>query len=127
MLKRHSINFESGKLDTDFRRRYFFLPSITDRNEEINKYMGSVNIHPIDISKKELGEKIDPSKLDYFNPEKAKITESVLNVLKKMVKLLNTNIIKNAELLNKLPAETDVEWVAKSKKRLPDNKFKITY
>ena len=29
---------ESCEADTEFSNIYFFLPSITDRNEEINKY-----------------------------------------------------------------------------------------
>ena len=49
-FNRHRIQCESGALNTNFSRIYYFLPSITDRVEEINKHMGSVNLLPIDIS-----------------------------------------------------------------------------
>ena len=42
--------FDSEDFESDeFSYIYFFLSSICDRNEEINKYLGSVNVHPIDI------------------------------------------------------------------------------
>ena len=51
MFNRHRIQYESGALNKDFSKVYFFLPSITDRIEKINKHMGgSVNLVPIDIS-----------------------------------------------------------------------------
>ena len=31
MLNRHRIQFESGALNTEFSKMYFFLPSITDQ------------------------------------------------------------------------------------------------
>ena len=42
MFYRHRIQFESI-LNTDSSNIYFFLHSTTDRVEDINKYMGSVN------------------------------------------------------------------------------------
>ena len=114
MFKRHRDMFESGELDAKFSHQYVFLPSICDRNEEINKYLGSVNIHPIDISEKQFCENFDPSKLDYNNSEKPKMTESVVNMLKETVQLSNTNIVKSEDaLLNKMPPKTEVEWVGK--------------
>ena len=50
MFNRHRIQYESGALNKDFSKVYFFLPSIMDRIEKINKHMGSVNLAPIDIS-----------------------------------------------------------------------------
>ena len=88
----------------------FFFRSICGCNEEINKYLGSVNIHPSDISVKEFCENFDLSKLDYNNSENPKMTESVVNMLKKIVQHSNTNIVKNADaLLKKMPPETEVE------------------
>ena len=58
-----------------FHEYITFLPSITDRVEEINRHMGSVNLLPIDISEETLevdGMPLDPSKLDYNNPDKDK-------------------------------------------------------
>ena len=39
-FNRHKIQYESGALQTKFSQIYYFLPSITDRVEEINRHMG---------------------------------------------------------------------------------------
>ena len=74
----HRIQYESGALNTEFLNIYFFFPSITDRIEEINRYMGSVNLIPIDIQEENFeveGGKFDLSKLDFDNPGKHKTRE----------------------------------------------------
>lgn len=77
VFSRHRIQCESSTLNTKFSEVFFFLLSITDRIEEINRYVGSVNLLQIGITKETFGvdEKIvfDPSKLDYSNPDKEKI------------------------------------------------------
>ena len=124
MFSRHRVMFESGKLNTEFSKLYFFLSSITDQTEEINKYMGSVNIHLIDIAEKEFGENFNHQNWIFFNEEKAILK----NILKKIIQISNTNIVKNAEgSLNKMPTEIDIEWIGKSKIRLPENQFKVSY
>lgn len=73
IFNRYRIQFEAGALsETEFSNVFFFLPSTTDRVEEINKYMNSVNLAPIDIEISAFGETFDPSKLDYANDEKKK-------------------------------------------------------
>ena len=56
-------------LQTDFSETFYFLPFITDRVEDINRQMGSVNLYPIDVPYDtfEVDDqvKFDPSKLDY--------------------------------------------------------------
>ena len=44
MFNRHRIQYESGTLNMDFSKIYFFLLSITDRIEKINRHMGSINL-----------------------------------------------------------------------------------
>ena len=56
MFSRHRLMFESGELDTEFPRLYFFLPSIHDRSEEINQHKKCVNIHPFDQDEKDFAE-----------------------------------------------------------------------
>ena len=114
MFNRHRIQYESGPLNRDFSKVYFFLPSITDRIEKINKHMGSVNLIPIDILedtfKVEGGIEFDPYKLDCENPKKDAIKDSILKVLKKMVDLSNSNLLKNAGgLLATKPMDQDVQ------------------
>ena len=44
-----------------------------------------------------------------------------------MVQISNTNIVKNADgLISKKPSDIDVEWIGRTKKRVPENKFKVT-
>ena len=113
MFNRHRIQYESGALNTDFSKVYFFLLSITDRIEKINKHMGSVNLVPIDISEDtfevEDSVEFDLYKLDYENSEKGAIKDSVLKVLKKMVDLSNSNLLINADgFLTTKPMDHDV-------------------
>ena len=73
IFSRHKIQFEAAALsETEFSNVFFFLPSTTDRIEKISRYMNSVSLVPIDIEVSEFGEKFDPSKLDYANPEREK-------------------------------------------------------
>ena len=86
MFNRHRIQFESGALNTDSSNIYFFLPSTTNKVEDINKYMGSVNLVPIEIKEGNFefeGGKFHLSKLDFDNPKKHKIREAVLKILRK--------------------------------------------
>ena len=56
------------------------MPSITERIEDINRYMSSARLLPIDIPEDTFefdGVQFDPSKLDYDNPDKEKMTQAV--------------------------------------------------
>ena len=79
--------------------------------------MGSVNLNPIDIPEDSFeveGGKFDPSELDFYNSEKEKMREAVLKVLKKVVDLLNANVIKNSNgLLVTRPVNPNIQWVGK--------------
>ena len=50
LFNRHRTQYELGALNTKFSGLYLFLPSITDRVEDINRHRGSVNLLPVDIS-----------------------------------------------------------------------------
>ena len=78
----------------------------TDRSEEINRYLGSVNLSSIDIPETtfERKEKVsfDPSKLDFSCQEKEIMTAAVVIMLKKILDMSSVNLIKNADgLLSK--------------------------
>ena len=108
IFNRNKIQYESGAFsETDFSV-FFFLPCTTDRVEEIKKYMGSVNLSPINIEISEFGDIFDPSKLDYANPEKESTREAVLKVLKKVVDLSNQSLQQNTGgLLAKITQNND--------------------
>ena len=76
----------------------------------------------------EAGIPFNPSKLNYENPDNEKMRQPVLKVLKKVVDLSNANIIKNADrLLSKGSVENDIEWVEETSKRVPENRYKLSY
>ena len=97
--------------------------------------MGSVHLPPNAICEKsfEVEENIsfNPSKLEC--PEKEKIAEAVIKMLKKMINVSNANLVKNADGLlskkkkKKKKVNDDVEWISKEKKHLPDNRYKMSY
>ena len=132
MFNRHRKQYELGTLNTDFSKVYFFFPSITDRIAKINRHIGSVNLVPIDIAedsfKIEDGVVFDPYKLDYENSGKDAIKDSIFKVLKKMVDLSNSNLLKNADgLLTTKPMDQDVLWVGETSKRVLENQFALSY
>ena len=131
IFNRHRIQYESSALDTESSKTYFFLPSTTDRIEEINRYMSSVNLIPTDIPQNEFevgGGNFDPSKLDFDNPDRQKTREAVLRVLKKVVDLSNSILQKNADgLLASKPHNKDILWVGYGGKRVPENVFALSY
>ena len=65
----------------------FFLPSTTDRSENINRYLRSVNLLPTDIAKSSFETEdaisFDPAQLNTLYPEKNVMTETVVKMLKK--------------------------------------------
>ena len=82
------------------------MPSTTDRSEEINRYLCSINFSPIDIPETAFETKenvsFDPSKLNFSCQEKEIMTAAVVKMLKKISDMSNVNLIKNADgLLSK--------------------------
>ena len=125
-FNRHESMIESGEVQGDFSNIYFFLPAITNRSEDINHYLNNVSISPIDITQSQLndraGTKFDPSKLDMFGLQK------VVKCLKHMNDVPNSNILRNADgLLSRTEVEVPVDWIGENKKRVPSQKFKVSY
>ena len=81
-FNRYKINYESNTLPANRSNVYFFLPFITDRVEKINRYLGSVNLSPIDIDEKSFGIEesvaFDPSKFDVHCSQKKAVTEAIV-------------------------------------------------
>ena len=98
IFNRHRIQFESAAFSGSvFSKVFFFLLSTTDRVGDTNQYLGSVNLSAIDIGISDFGPNFDPYKLDYNNPERENVRESVLNVLRKVVDLINQNLRRDAD------------------------------
>ena len=94
---------EVGKssLQTTYSHIYFFLHSTT--KQKINRYMGSVNLSPINILENSFETEndiaFDPSKLDLCCQEKEMMSTAIVKMLKKIQHLSNNNLIKNADSL----------------------------
>ena len=131
-FNRRRVQYESGAFQGNtFSSVFFFLPSTTERIEDINRHMGSVNLSPIDILEKNFDAEdvsFDQSKLDFECEEKQKISRTVVKMLKQVIDISNANLVKNSDgLLSKKNVDFDVEWIGKDRKRLPDNRYKMSY
>ena len=83
--------------------------------------MGSINLTPIDIPENtfevEDNVQFDPSKLYYECKKKEKITKGVVKILKKIIVISNSNLIKNADsLFSTRNVDEEVEWIGMDKK-----------
>ena len=120
-LVEHSLTTISFNLNLAvYRLRIpiFFISSTTNRSEEINRYLGSVNLSLIDIPVNTFETKenvsFNPSKLDFACPEKEVMSRAVVKMLKKIVDMSNANLLKNADgLLSKKSVDVSVEWIGK--------------
>ena len=95
--------------------------------EEINQYLGSVNLSAVDIDISDFGENFNPSKLGYANPEREELRKSVLNVLKKVADLSNQNIRQNADGFLATQPHDNQSLLWPDGKRIQDDKFALSY
>ena len=107
---------ESGKAEVECSNIYFFLPSITDRSEDINKYLNNVSIFPVHITQSQLnawaGTDFDPSKPDLFGIEKNTMADAVVKFLKHINEISNSNLVRNADgFLSRRKVEVQIEWL----------------
>ena len=128
ILNRHRIRYEPGAFsETDFSNVFFFLPSTTDRIEDINRYLGSVNLNSIYTEFSEFGLNFELSRLDYAGPQKKYTRKSVLKVLKKIVDLSNQNVKRNADGLLAKQVHNNDSLLWPSGKLVPSDKFALSY
>ena len=128
----HRTMIESGEVESEMSNIFFFLHSITDRSEEINKYLNNVPVCPVDITQQQLNgwakTSFDPSKLDTYGLEENMMTNAVIKCLKHMNDISSSNIIRNADgWLSRREVDAPVAWVGEHKQRLPPQKFKVSY
>ena len=132
------IDCKRGESDNSSSNMFFFLPSTTDRKENINQWAKNVHLHPIDClygdfrrytlenSKiKESG--IQHQELDHSCAETKKC---ILNFMKNAINLSNNNLIRNANaLMQNKNAKIDkehFEWINNSLSET-ESKFKLGY
>ena len=75
----------------------------------------------------ELGQRFE-QRLDLFGEKKKVMRECVVNVLKRIAIVSNVNLVENADgLLSRRQKDIEVDWVEKTKTRVPSEKFKTSY
>ena len=108
------------RLIQNFQIFIFFLPSITNRSEDINQYLKNVSISPIDITQKQFddwaGYEFNPAKLDLFGPDKSNMSGAVIHCLRHINDMSNSNLFRNADaFLSRKEVEVPVDWIGDSK------------
>ena len=85
---------------------FFYLPSTTDRKESINQFKSNVQLHPIDCSYEKFSEfsskqsAFFPHHLESSDQKEREIArEIVINFMKDIVSVSNSNLKRNASVL----------------------------
>ena len=125
-FKKHYSEIRNEKRDNkDSSSLFFFLPSIADRKESINQWLGHVNLVPIDLaidfiesysSKKQ---KFKPHLSNSADPkERAPQVEMLVGVFKHMAQYSNQNLSRNVNylLVKENRKSESMEWSVGSSK-----------
>ena len=56
MFNQYKDQIEPGELESEYSELLFFLPSITDRSEEVNKFLSNISITHIDITQNDFSQ-----------------------------------------------------------------------
>ena len=111
---------------------FYFLPSVSDRKEEINQHKNNVSLFPVDITVDFIesfsaGEKVSfkPDLLDSSDEKERKPqTEILYGLFKHMATVSNQNLQRNIVHLNIAQGRHEMEW---SNSKFDSSKFKLTY
>ena len=110
---------------------FYFLPSISDRKEEINQHKNNVSLNPIDITV-DFIESFSVDKVS-FKPdllnssdekERKPQTEMLYGLFKHIATMSNQNLERNIAHLNITQGRHEMEW---SNSKFNSSKFKLTY
>ena len=125
------------KESEDSSSLFFYLPSITDRKDEINQWKNNPSLTPIDFnisfienfSTKKV--KFQPHLLNSFDEkERAPQVEMLYGLFKHMAQFSNQNLSRNVTYLNLKQKRnaSEMEWsIGSSNSRFDSTKFKLTY
>ena len=116
------MQYEGGAFDEQkFSKLFFYLPSIVDRNEKINKYLTSVHLWTFHVDSAVFGEKFNPADPNF---DKA----AVVSYIKKIAQQSSQNLKRNADaffLSSVLHDNEKLLWTGG--KRTQSDKFALTY
>ena len=116
----HKNQYEGGVfLEQDFSKIFFYLPSTTNRCEEINKYLTSVYLKAYHVDISDLGEGFNPA----ISFDRAIVVECV----KKVAEQSSQDLKRNADaFLSGIEHDND-SLIWPGEKRTVSNKFCLTY
>ena len=128
-FKKHfEVNESRGESSSSL---FYFLPSVSDRKEEINQHKNNVSLFPIDITKDFIEsfsvEKVSfkPDLLNSSDEKKrSPQIEMLYGLFKHMAKMSNQNLERNIAHLNITQGRNEMEW---SNSKFDSSKFKLTY
>ena len=130
-FKKHFEQIMSNDRD-ETSSLFYFLPSVSDRKEEINQHKNNVSLSPVDITVDfiesfSVGEKVSfkPDLLDSSDEKERKPqTEILYGLFKHMATVSNQNLQRNIVHLNIAQGRNEMEW---SNSKFDSSKFKLTY
>ena len=120
----------------DFSTLFYYLPSITDRKEDMNEHRNNVNLSPIDCSISFIegfSKNKEKFNLPLFNSTDQDLrrpqVEMLYGVFRQMAEYSNNSLKRNADfLLAKSNKKADnIPWVGASKQRFDSSLYKLTY
>ena len=132
-FKKHFQEVLNEKKGERYSEMFYYLPSISDRKEDINQYKSNVSLVPTDVTLEFINsfstEKQFNFRPDLLNSRDEKVREPHVKVLRELFRHIatfsNQNLERNVIHLNsKANRESEMEWTTK---RFDSSKFKLTY
>ena len=128
-FKKHFEQIMNGDRD-ESSSLFYFLPSLSDRKEEINQHLNNVSLSPVDVTV-DLIEKFSENvsfKPDLLSSsdekERKPQIEMLYGLFKHMATLSNENLERNIVHLNIAQGRHTMQW---SNSKFDSSKFKLTY
>ena len=129
-FKKHFEQIMTGDRD-EISSLFYFLPSVSDRKEDINQHKNNVSLSPVDITVDFIesfsAEKVSfrPDLLDSSDEKERKPqTEMLYGLFKHIATVSNQNLERNIVHLNITQGRHEMEW---SNSKFDSSKFKLTY
>ena len=130
-FKKHFDEIMNEKRDDSSSSLFYFLPSVSDRKEEINQHKNNVSLFPIDITL-DFIESFSAEKVSFrpdllnTSDEKERMPqiEMLYGLFNHIAKVSNQNLERNIAHLNITQGRSTMEW---SNSKFDSSKFKLTY
>ena len=128
-FKKHFEQIMSGDRN-ESSSLFYFLPSLSDRKEEINQHLNNVSLFPVDVTVdfiEKFSENVSfkPDLLSSSDEKERKPQiEMLYGLFKHMATVSNENLERNVVHLNIAQGKHTMQW---SNTKFDSSKFKLTY